>query len=57
MFSEKEGSGRIPVLFFKKAGPFKSYTIGSVIIPYTYMLYIFLLENHFSLIIQNEFEV
>lgn len=43
------------MLSFKKAAPFKNYMIGSVVIPHAYILYIFILENQFSSIIQNEF--
>lgn len=54
MFSEQDGSGGI-LMSSKKAAPFKNYMIGSVVIPHAYMLYIFVLENQFSSIIQNEF--
>lgn len=43
------------MLSFKKAVPFKNYMNRSVLIPNAYMLYIFVLENRFSSVIQNEF--
>ena len=40
---------------FKKAVPFENFTNGSVLILNAYGLYVFVLENQFSSIMQNEF--
>ena len=56
IFSEQDGSeGMTDVFFLKKVVPFKNYSNGSVLIPKADVLFIFVLENQFSLVMESEF--